>query len=88
MERIGVRELRQNASHYLRRVGEGESFVVADRGRPVAVLVPVHPTGRSRLLAEGRIRPGEGDVLGLGGPLPLPPGVDTPSVVLARMREE
>lgn len=38
MEQIGVRELRQHASRYLRRVEAGESFLVTDYGRPVAVL--------------------------------------------------
>lgn len=40
MEKIGVREIRQNASEYLRRVGLGERICVTSRGRPVAVLVP------------------------------------------------
>lgn len=38
MESIGVRELRQQASRYLRRVEAGESFQITARGRPVAVL--------------------------------------------------
>jgi prevent-host-death family protein len=88
MERIGVRELRQNASRYLKRVAEGESFEISDRGRAVAVLVPVRPSGRDRMIAEGRLRPGEGSVLDLGPPLPLPPGVEAPSVVLERLRAE
>lgn len=33
-----MRELRQQASRYLRRVAAGESFVVTDYGKPVAVL--------------------------------------------------
>lgn len=33
-----MREIRQNVSAYLRRVEEGETFQVTDRGRPVAVL--------------------------------------------------
>ncbi|WP_404829098.1 type II toxin-antitoxin system Phd/YefM family antitoxin, partial [Streptomyces griseoaurantiacus] len=37
-EHVGVRELRQNASAYPRRVAEGESFTVTDRGVPVALL--------------------------------------------------
>ncbi|MGH9004413.1 MAG: type II toxin-antitoxin system Phd/YefM family antitoxin [Acidimicrobiia bacterium] len=41
MERIGVRELRQQASRYLARVANGEAFEVTDRGRPVAHLVPL-----------------------------------------------
>ncbi len=38
MERIGTREIRQNASTYLRRVELGEVFLVTRHGDPVAVL--------------------------------------------------
>ena len=41
MQRIGVRELRQHASRYLAMVARGERVEVTDRGRPVAMLVPV-----------------------------------------------
>lgn len=88
MERIGVRELRQNASVYLRRVAAGESFEVSDRGRPVAVLRPITRSSRDQMIAEGRLRPGAGSMADLGPPLPLPPGVEAPSAVLARLREE
>jgi prevent-host-death family protein len=37
---VGVRELRQNLSKYLVRIKAGESFVVTERGREVARLVP------------------------------------------------
>jgi len=38
METIGVREIRQNATLYLRRVERGEAFLLTRRGKPVAVL--------------------------------------------------
>lgn len=38
---IGVAQLRQNASKYLREVSAGSSFTVTDRGKAVARLVPV-----------------------------------------------
>lgn len=38
METIGVREIRQHATAYLRRVERGEAFLVTRRGKPVAVL--------------------------------------------------
>jgi prevent-host-death family protein len=61
METIGVRQLRQYASRWLARVKAGESFVVTDRGRPVARLSPVAELGGyERLLADGRIAPGSG----------------------------
>lgn len=40
MPTVGVRELRQNLSRYLTRVKAGESLVVTERGREVALLVP------------------------------------------------
>ncbi|HVB26621.1 MAG TPA: type II toxin-antitoxin system prevent-host-death family antitoxin [Mycobacteriales bacterium] len=55
MERIGVRELRQHASRYLARVASGETVEVTDRGRPVALLVPVGGERWEQLLASGRV---------------------------------
>ena len=56
-EKVGVAELRQNLSVYLRRVSEGERLVVTDRNRPVAELGPIADTGPGldRLIAEGRV---------------------------------
>lgn len=54
--RVGVRELRQNLSVYLRRVKAGEALEVMERGHVVAVLTPV-PAASSivdRLVAAGR----------------------------------
>jgi prevent-host-death family protein len=55
MLRIGIRELRQHASRYLALVARGERIEVTDRGRPVAVLVPVQGQLWGDLLANGRI---------------------------------
>ena len=54
---VGVRELRQNLSRYLRRVERGERLVVTDRNRPIAELGPPPTTGVAldRLIAEGRV---------------------------------
>ncbi|HKP18467.1 MAG TPA: type II toxin-antitoxin system prevent-host-death family antitoxin [Gaiellaceae bacterium] len=89
MQRIGVRELRQHASRWLRRVSAGESFEVTDRGRPVALLVPVAPAeGLDALLAAGRARPGEGRITDLGDPLPRRRGAPRPSEALERLRAD
>ena len=54
---VGVAELRQNLSRYLRRVERGERLLVTDRNRPVAELGPPPSTGAGldRLIAEGRV---------------------------------
>ena len=57
MERVGVRELRQNLSVYLRRVRRGETLEVTERGQPVARLQPLVDVDDplSRLEARGRL---------------------------------
>jgi prevent-host-death family protein len=65
MEQVGVRELRQNLSVYLRRVRRGEALEVTERGKPVATLRPVvEPNDRfARLEARGlRLRRGTGNL--------------------------
>ncbi len=56
---VGVAQLRQNLSVYLRRVSKGERLVITDRNRPVAELGPPPSTGPDldRLIAEGRVSP-------------------------------
>jgi prevent-host-death family protein len=67
---VGVRELRQNLSKYLRRVERGERLEVTERGRPVAVLAPLEPADSpiARLVAAGRAIEPTTDILSL-----LPP---------------
>jgi prevent-host-death family protein len=68
---VGVAELRQNLSRYLRRVERGERLLVTDRNRPVAELGPAPSTGAAldRLIAAGRVaRPAR---RGLPPPLPM-----------------
>lgn len=61
MESVGVRELRRDASRWLARVRAGETFVVTDRGRPVARLTPLpEQDGYDALVAAGRLLPGSG----------------------------
>ncbi len=70
-ETVGVAELRQNLSRYLRRVEGGERLLVTERNRPVAELGPPPSSGGAldRLIAEGRVsRPAR---RGLPAPLQL-----------------
>lgn len=46
---IAHRELRNNSSEILRRVGAGESFEITNHGQIVAVLTPVESESRRRL---------------------------------------
>jgi prevent-host-death family protein len=89
MKSIGVRELRQQASRYLREVERGDAIEVTDHGRPVARLVPIPRSSRvDALLAAGQMSPAVGDPLALGAPLEPKPGVPLPSVELAAMRAD
>ena len=88
MDRIGVRELRQNASQFLSRVMRGESFEVTDRGRPVAHLVPIgEDTAWQRLKASGKLREAETDLPELLPPIRLPKGARLLSEILEDMRK-
>jgi prevent-host-death family protein len=78
---VGVRELKNNLSQYIRRIEKGEKFAVTAHGRVVAELVPpgastaAKPNRYAELVAAGVIRPAVKK-----GPLPkwrslnLPPG--------------
>lgn len=85
MDRIGVRELRQNASRYLARVAGGESMEVTDRGRPVALLVPIANDRWQGLIESGRVLLPEDDA-DVVDEAPLDYGIDA-SAELAALRE-
>jgi prevent-host-death family protein len=87
-DHVGVRELRQNLSRYLRRVASGERLVVTERGRPVATLGPAEESDSPirRLVASGRARPAQGDLLDLAPP--KGPVTSRGTDVLRELREE
>lgn len=89
MVRIGIRELRQKASEYLRRVEAGETIEVTDRGRPIALLTPIPEVPPiERLRASGAIEGGSADLDDLPAPLTLGPDQVAPSSVLERLRSD
>lgn len=62
---MGVRELRQNLSVYLRRVKEGVTLEVTEHGRPVARLSPLPAEEEDlldRWIAEGKATPAAGSL--------------------------
>ncbi|MHB1800116.1 MAG: type II toxin-antitoxin system Phd/YefM family antitoxin [Actinomycetes bacterium] len=89
MTTVGVRELRQQASQLLRAVERGETIEITDRGRPVALLTPLPAAGPlRRLRASGELRLADAGSGELPEPLPLDPGHEPPSAVLARLRRD
>jgi len=66
---VGIRELRDHLSEYLRRVREGELLVITDRGKPVGKLGPAEAGGSveraRRLVRQGVARWGGGKPKGL-----------------------
>jgi len=88
MEQVGIRELRQHLSVYLRRVAKGEALTVTEHGRAVAGLGPLPADGHplADLLAAGKARPAQRPLSTLAVPRP---GDGQPlSEVLQVMRDE
>lgn len=91
MDRVGVRELRQNLSRYLAEVKDGETFVVTERGVEVARLSPSGPEDSpiARLVAERGATMPRRDLLALAERESRPPAAGPPSAdVLEELREE
>ena len=88
MERVGIRELRQNLSVYVKRVLEGDTFEVTEHGNPVAVLGPLpdDASALARLVRSGRMRPATGALKDLGPPRGR--STDTASEALQQQRED
>lgn len=86
---VGVRELRQNLSVYLRRVKAGETIEVTERGHRVALLAPggAALTPLERLVSSGRATAAIGDLLALGPSLGKRPSRKA-SRALEELRDE
>jgi prevent-host-death family protein len=87
MTAIGIRELKNNLSEYVRAVQRGKSIAVTSHGRVVAELVPPRARSRQtkkkqlsrweRLVANGSVHPAveDGDPFeGLAPEALVPPG--------------
>ncbi len=46
---VGVRELKNRLSEYLRRVKAGETLIITAHGEPVGQILPIRPDLTSRL---------------------------------------
>jgi prevent-host-death family protein len=95
-ERVGIRELRQNLSVYLRLVSKGFRFTITDRNVPVAELVPTEDV-RNETWEEKKRRlgivPAKKDPLAIWDrpklkPKPRKPGDPTLEEILDELRED
>ena len=41
MSAVGIKELKNRLTYYLRRTAQGEEIVVTDRGKPIALIQPI-----------------------------------------------
>ena len=89
IERVGIRELRNDVAAVVRRAGSGERVIVTVDGRPVAQLGPLASNGSPTiddLAAAGLVRlPGRGEHPPTPDPAPVP--IDSgPDSVLDSLR--
>ncbi len=91
MQRVGVRELRNQVAAVIRRAADGERIIVTVDGAPVAQLGPLEPSGEPTLddlAAAGLVRlPGRPDRPGPPDPFSVPVDVRV-DAVMATLRGE
>jgi prevent-host-death family protein len=91
MERIAIRELRNQVSRVVRRAHAGERLIITVDGVPAAEIGPVSPAGRAASLDEliatgGVVAPRLRTLPSLPKPVPAPSGGSSAGV-LAELRE-
>jgi prevent-host-death family protein len=55
--RVGIRELKQNASKVIKEVKEGEAVTVTEHGVPVAKIIPIAKDRYQELIDDGTLEP-------------------------------
>lgn len=85
---VGIREITRNTSKVIHRAAAGESIVITEHDRPIAMLIPLPSTGDPRvdeLIHEGKLTPASnpGGIAALLAIEPVSTGspVDTAQVV-------
>jgi prevent-host-death family protein len=86
--RVGIRELKQNASKVIQEVKEGEIITVTEHGVPVAKIVPISTDRYQELIDDGTLIPPttKFDIRKIK-PIKLPDGI-TSELLLAAERED
>ncbi len=41
MERVGIRELKENLGHYMKKIRAGEKIILTDRKKAIAIIAPL-----------------------------------------------
>lgn len=82
--RVGIRELRQDASRIIDLVKSGQSFLITEHGRPVAKLNPLLGPTLEDLIELGVITPATRKYdPAIDRPLPNPGNIDLVAALLA-----
>jgi prevent-host-death family protein len=82
--RVGIRELRQDASRIIDLVKSGQSFLITEHGRPVAKLNPLQGPTLEDLIELGVITPATRKYdPAIDRPLPNPGKIDLVAALLA-----
>jgi prevent-host-death family protein len=68
---VGIRQLKEQLSHFVEQVKTGATVVITDRGKPVGRIVPVAPSldERLRQLAQAHLLSWSGRRLGSVPPI-------------------
>ena len=48
MSTVGIKELKNRLTHYLRQTKQGEEVIVTERGKPIALLQPIRSSAPPR----------------------------------------
>jgi prevent-host-death family protein len=86
MERVGIRQLRQNPAAAIAAARAGQVVIITDRGHEVAQITPLPTSWRERAFAAGGLFPRTAPPSAV--PAPLAAEGEPLSAVLARMRQD
>jgi len=91
---IGIREITRNTSKVIHRAAAGETVVITEHDRPIAMLVPLPRTGNEKIdqmIQDGELTPASnpGGVTALLAVERVPASNDTDTAeVISEMRED
>jgi prevent-host-death family protein len=86
---VGIRQLKEQLSHFVEQVKTGATVLITDRGKPVGRIVPVTPSLDDQLqqLAQAHLLSWSGRHLGSAIPVVQARGAKTVADLLLEDRE-